>query len=717
MAKALPGVTRVILGLALALGATLVVAGAVVAAIGAIGVLVPAVSAGIAAIGPVLTGAGAAIAAYFWPVTLAIGAFITAVYLLRRAWTADFAGIRTTVMGAWSRVSLVFQGIRALMRSLKDGTGEISEELARQLHDAGLMSFVSGLFRVYYRLRECYAGLSQTLAHGFARARAILEPTARALLDAYAKLARSVFSLLEAFGLVSAAADASSFRTLGRALGTLLGIIVQVDAFILRGLIAPFVGVIRLIALVVRAVVWLAKVTVSAFTESARFAQRYLLPIRLIIEELRLAARVAYSFWQMLSGDVSFTEGLKAIGHAVFRFLTTPFRWVRDVAQGIWGTITELFSSMARLVMNFASAMESAILSLPLVSALANVFGNVRLFLAGDLGFFNAGKAMLTALAEGIWSAATLPYRMLKKVLRLLRRLLPFSDAQEGPLSDLTLSGAAFLRTFAQGMLSAAALPGRVLRRSLDAAAQETATPFRWAAGLAHRAWDGLRAAVAMAFDRSALPMLPVPATQPMDSRAAHQPAVQESIFRFLGSTARAVALAGLAAIQPTTELPTLRTETPAVARPMRPVPPQQNVAVLPARTVLPQPTLTARVISSVSPVIPRITVSREPVPAREPVYTALASQPSTASVPTPTQRQQQLLGETRGVVSARQPTADSLELLAIRLLLERLLAKQDELGQRPVDLSVVLRLDGRQIAQAVYKDLREQKVKNYETL
>jgi hypothetical protein len=50
---------------------------------------------------------------------------------------------------------------------------------------------------------------------------------------------------------------------------------------------------------------------------------------------------------------------------------------------------------------------------------------------------------------------------------------------------------------------------------------------------------------------------------------------------------------------------------------------------------------------------------------------------------------------------------------------LAALLSKLDALGDRPIDVNVtvVSKLDGRAIAQAVYKDIRRQKVKNYETL
>ncbi len=42
---------------------------------------------------------------------------------------------------------------------------------------------------------------------------------------------------------------------------------------------------------------------------------------------------------------------------------------------------------------------------------------------------------------------------------------------------------------------------------------------------------------------------------------------------------------------------------------------------------------------------------------------------------------------------------------------------KSRSLAEPPIGVSVITRLDGRQIAQSVYKDLRERKVRNYETL
>lgn len=48
---------------------------------------------------------------------------------------------------------------------------------------------------------------------------------------------------------------------------------------------------------------------------------------------------------------------------------------------------------------------------------------------------------------------------------------------------------------------------------------------------------------------------------------------------------------------------------------------------------------------------------------------------------------------------------------------LQTLLERLDALGNRPIEVTVISKLDGREIARAVYRDLREQKIRNYETL
>ena len=460
VARSIPGVTRAVLTLTMALGAVLVIAGAVMSAVGLIGMAAPAISAGFAAIGSAAVGLGSAVAAWFWPVTLAIAGVVAAVCLLRKAWTMNFGGIRDAVLGVWNRVSLVFQGIRELVSSLSGGVGQMSAELAQKLEAAGLMGFVVTVFKVYHRVREYLAGLSDAFSHAFGRVRAILEPAVRSLVGAYAALYKAFFSIFEVFGLVSTAADGESFRSLGKTIGTVLGVLLQVGAYAIRYALMPLTLVIKTLAVVVRAAVWAGKVIVGSLVMAGKFIAKFLLPVRMLGQAFVSAGKIIHSVWRILTGDVSLLDGLKAIGGAVFDFLTTPFRWARDVVAGVWGFIRDTFAAIGGFFTSTAARIGEAILNLPVIATLRQMLSTVRDFFAGDTTFFEAGKRLIMTLGEGIVSMATYPYRKVKEVLGKIRNLLPFSDAREGPLATLTASGAALLKTFTQGMSASAGLPG-----------------------------------------------------------------------------------------------------------------------------------------------------------------------------------------------------------------------------------------------------------------
>ena len=218
LARSMPGLTRVLLTLSMALGAVLVIVGGVIAAAGTIGLMLPAIKAGLAAMGAAIAGVGSTFAAYFLPVVAIIGGVVLAVYLLKRAWENNFAGIRDTILGAWEKVQLVFQGIRVLVTSLSGGAGTMSADLAQKLEQAGLMGLVVTVFRIYYRVRQFLTGLWEAFSDAFGKIRAILEPAVRALMQAYGMLYKAIFSVLEIFGLAASSADASSYRSLGETL-------------------------------------------------------------------------------------------------------------------------------------------------------------------------------------------------------------------------------------------------------------------------------------------------------------------------------------------------------------------------------------------------------------------------------------------------------------------------------------------------------------------
>lgn len=73
-----------------------------------------------------------------------------------------------------------------------------------------------------------------------------------------------------------------------------------------------------------------------------------------------------------------------------------------------------------------------------------------------DIDLTESGRKLFMTLADGIKSVITMPYDLVKSGLEKVRQLLPFSDAKEGPLSALTLSGTRIMDTLGSGIRAAA---------------------------------------------------------------------------------------------------------------------------------------------------------------------------------------------------------------------------------------------------------------------
>ena len=698
LARSVPGLTRVLLTLSIGLGAVLTVVGGAIAAVGTIGLMLPAIKAGLAAMGLSIAGIGAVFTTYFLPVVAIIGGVVLAVYLLKRAWESNFGGIQDMILGVWGRIKLVFGAIRALI----GGVGEMSAELAQKLEQAGLLGLVVAVFRLYYRVRQFLTGLQQAFASAFGKIRTILEPPVRALAAAFGRLFEAIGSVTSIFSLAAESADASSFRTLGATLGAVLGVIAQIGAYLLKFVVYGLVGVIQVVAWVVRGFVQLGQAVVTSVVKAAQFLYRFFLPLRLLAQALVLVGRVAATLWQVLTGDLSVIDGLKAIGRAVLDYLATPFRWARDVVTGVWGVLQAVFSTVSGFFYSVAAALVRVFVDLPLVRTLTEVFSAVQSFLSGDTTFFEAGKRILIAVGKGIWAAATYPFDVLKQALGWLRSLLPFSDAETGPLSNLTASGSAILKALAQGMTGVLGLPGAVLSRvfaglgttaiqgwqvlqSLGTSAlAAVAAPFHGIASAASaawnritttagRAWSGLRSMAARvgAWMKAPFAGLATAASAAWDRVRT---AVSGSIVG--GGSALLEKLAGRVA----------------------------QAATLPSRAML---TGALALTPFLAEQVPQVGA---PLSRTEP--TVLATR---AAAPPEVSR---LLAETRGALTPG-PTSTSSESPGenLRAILDALLGKLDALAERPIDVSVTTLLDGREVAQSVYRDIRERKIKNYETL
>ena len=612
VAKSMPGVTKAVLTLCTILGVALVVVGGIISTIGTIGIIFPAVEAGLAAMGTTLAGVGGAVSAAFWPVTAVIASVVLAVILFKKAWQTNFGGIRDIVTNAWNKVSMAFQGIRSLITSLSSGTGQMSAELAQKLQSAGLLGFVTGVFQVYYRIREFISGFWQMLKNSFSQIQSIIEPAVKTLIDAFAPLGDAFKSVLSIFGIAAGKIDASSFRLFGKALGATLGILVKVGAYIIKYLVLGLAAFVTGIAVVVKAVVWLGKSIANALITAAPYILKLFLSVRILIQWFHTVGTVVSTVWQMITGNVSVIDGLRSIGSAISSFLATPFLWVRDAVSAAWRFIQSVFTSLKGFVSSTASALFNILANLPIGNAILRAMGAVRSAVSGAFSYvlsavsnlasaaFQSGRSIMTTLASGIKSAIMAPYEAAKSVLNRIRRLLPFSDAKEGPLSSLTRSGSAMLEAFSSGIARASELPANALSKSF---------------ANAHKMMS-----------------------------ASLMPGI----------------VAGTLALTPT-----------------------------------------------IAGTMPNMPIASVPVS-----HSAISGRP-VDSVPAQTK----LLVETRrsGYQSTAPITTGQPDNL--QSLLSTLCAKLDSLSERPIEVQVTTTLDGRKIAQSVYKDMKERKIKNYETL
>lgn len=87
--------------------------------------------------------------------------------------------------------------------------------------------------------------------------------------------------------------------------------------------------------------------------------------------------------------------------------------------------------------------------------------------------FKESGSKVMDTFTEGIKAAVNKPVEAVKGALAKVRKLLPFSDAKEGPLSQLTLSGKRVFETINTGMEKTAALPAETARTAFQSVSDE----------------------------------------------------------------------------------------------------------------------------------------------------------------------------------------------------------------------------------------------------
>ncbi|WP_291325240.1 phage tail tape measure protein [Desulfovibrio sp. UCD-KL4C] len=207
-------------------------------------------------------------------------------------------------------------------------------------------------------------------------------------------------------------------------------------------------------------------------------------PIVLVGAALVAAAVLIMTYW----GDVkqffidlwkpvqSFVDKVEAAYHLFMGIWQMD--GIRDAFSNLWGSFSSGFKDAIGGVTSLIIAMTAIFLGpIALVgAAIAGLISGVVIYwddiqngisylwkpvqsfidFLSNIDLSECGRKLWSTFTDGLKSMISAPVEMVKSGLQSIRNMLPFSDAKEGPLSTLTLSGQRMMETLAGGVDSGA---------------------------------------------------------------------------------------------------------------------------------------------------------------------------------------------------------------------------------------------------------------------
>lgn len=192
-------------------------------------------------------------------------------------------------------------------------------------------------------------------------------------------------------------------------------------------------------------------------------------PVSNIVSSVMDAARATASekLENMKQAYESHGGGIQGVAAAAMEgvkgFYTAGYTFIDNLTGGKLSEIREKFSTaMSNIVQGVSQKFNEA------RTAFSNGITNIKDTVTGAVTwFFESGKKIVSTFADGIKSAFSGAVDAVKGGLQKIRNLLPFSDAKEGPLSTLTLSGQRTMTTYAHGLDLAGNAPAEAMEKSL----------------------------------------------------------------------------------------------------------------------------------------------------------------------------------------------------------------------------------------------------------
>mgnify|MGYP000839595064 FL=1 len=339
-------------------------------------------------------------------------------YALYKAYDYNFLGIKTAV----SRLSAAWD---IASRAADDGTVEIENSLLRELGFTNLdygADVLERLGAVFFRVQQFAKSFGQGVGNEFA--------WLGKQLDKLKQDGGPIADLLS--GLLNIdRSKLSDWKEIGFMFGKLATYIVpflmlQLAFFaistVVGGIIAPFSALFGIL--------------------KPLFAYIMGNPIVLVIAGIVLAAWLLYENWDAVCAYCT------DLWNSFSLFMTSTWDGIVSYGNELWSGFCAFLQDMWNGVVSFFSAYGQILFGTMLwpFSMIVAFFTSFR------TTFFTSGASLWDAFCAGIKSAVNGPIDAVREGLARIRRMLPFSDAKEGPLSTLTLSGSRLMTTLATGV-------------------------------------------------------------------------------------------------------------------------------------------------------------------------------------------------------------------------------------------------------------------------
>lgn len=184
-------------------------------------------------------------------------------------------------------------------------------------------------------------------------------------------------------------------------------------------------------------------------------------PVTWIVVGIIALIAVIILLWRNWDSVVAWVKGA---WNSAVQLIVNSFNWIKEKVSAVPDSILLViagfmpFIGIPLLIIKHWDSIKTFFPNL--WNGIKQGFNN---FITGWIpNMLQSGKKVISTFVDGIKSMIKKPAEIVKEGLSKVRQLLPFSDAKEGPLSQLTLSGSKVFTTIGEGMEKTMSVPSYI---------------------------------------------------------------------------------------------------------------------------------------------------------------------------------------------------------------------------------------------------------------